>query len=697
MKSINDIKIGTRLNLILSILIFVVLTVLGFYTYRGNKNRIVEDADIRMYEQLDDLVSLINNEISSNQNRVNFAIKAAHEIIYSEGEFKMLEDEINTEAIDQITLAPKQIQINTFTINESPVFESTELVDKIQTLTGATATIFQKIQGGYLRISTNVLKSNGQRAVGTYIPNNSPVVSAIEQGQSFKGRAFVVDDYYLSIYEPIFINGEIQGMLYVGIKEKNLAGIKKIFDSKKYFDTGYPYVITKEGTYIIHPSLEGQSGKDYDFFKQILDSDSDRGKIRYQWTEADGKVNWKYQYFQYIESIDSYVGATFYESKLLEFLNSLRLSIIISVVVAIAFFMLVVTIVSRNIARALNKGVDFASRVASGDLTATIELEQKDEVGKLADALNKMVLTVRNVVESVNLSADNIASASRQVSSGSQQLSQGANEQASSTEEVSSSMEEMVSNIQQNTDNSQQTEKISIEAAEGIDKVANAAQESLTSIRKIADKISVVNDIAFQTNILALNAAVEAARAGEHGRGFAVVASEVRKLAERSKVAADEIVSLSDHSLKVTEEAGELMAKIIPEIGKTAKLVQEISAASLEQNSGADQVNNAIQQLNQVTQQNAAASEELATSSEELASQADQLKENISYFSLGEKAKQKKKATKTFSSHKSEEVTKVKDIKSTQKTERVNLIKDNSKGFDLKMYDDKIDDEFESF
>jgi methyl-accepting chemotaxis protein len=195
-------------------------------------------------------------------------------------------------------------------------------------------------------------------------------------------------------------------------------------------------------------------------------------------------------------------------------------------------------------------------------------------------------------------------------------------------------MEEMAANIQQNTDNAQEADKISQKVQEGVKKVGNASQESLISIKNIAEKIGIINDIAFQTNILALNAAVEAARAGEQGRGFAVVAAEVRKLAERSKIAADEIVALSSKSVNVTETASALMNDLIPEIEKTAKLVQEIAAASMEQTSGADQVNTAIQQLNQVTQQNAAASEEMATSAEELSSQAEQLKEIISYFRI---------------------------------------------------------------
>jgi methyl-accepting chemotaxis protein len=190
----------------------------------------------------------------------------------------------------------------------------------------------------------------------------------------------------------------------------------------------------------------------------------------------------------------------------------------------------------------------------------------------------------------------------------------------------------------QNTENSQQTEKIALKASEGISKVARASEQTLTFMHEIADKVSIIGEIARQTNILALNAAVEAARAGENGKGFAVVASEVRKLAERSQSAAVEIDNLAKNSVRATEDSVRLLEEIAPDIDKTSKLVQEISAASLEQNSGADQVNNAIQQLNHVTQQNAAASEEMATSSEELESQAQQLMEMISVFKVDNQA-----------------------------------------------------------
>ncbi len=320
---------------------------------------------------------------------------------------------------------------------------------------------------------------------------------------------------------------------------------------------------------------------------------------------------------------------------------------------------------------------------------------RKDEIGILAISFDKLILNLKNIVNNIISGANNVASASQQISSATQRLSQGASEQASSTEEVSSSMEEMSSNIQQNADNAKQTEKIALGAVEGITRVAGAAQESLSSIKQIAEKITIVNDIAFQTNILALNAAVEAARAGEHGKGFAVVAAEVRKLAERSKIAADEINELSGKSLKVTEDAGGLMGEIIPEIERTAKLVQEISAASLEQNTGSDQINSAIQQLSEVTQQNAAASEEMATSSEELASQADQLRHVVSFFKvdgIDNNFEVNKNKLQQFSS----EIDKIKQKSGSGRGSNNKELENN--GFDLKLTDsDKLDGEFESF
>jgi methyl-accepting chemotaxis protein len=303
---------------------------------------------------------------------------------------------------------------------------------------------------------------------------------------------------------------------------------------------------------------------------------------------------------------------------------------IIAIIVAI-----VLTIgITKVMVAPIKKAVGFAQEMADGNLMANISCSTNDEMGQLCDALSDMSGKLRGIVKEIIEGADNITAASMEMSSTSQTVSQGASEQASATEEVSASMEQMTANIQQNADNSKQTESIATKAVVSIKEGTESTNIAVNSMKEIADKIKIINDIAFQTNILALNAAVEAARAGEHGKGFAVVAAEVRKLAERSKIAADEINVLSNSGVKISEKAGIQLAILVPEIEKTSDLIREINASSNEQNSGAEQINNAIQQLSQVTQQNAAASEQLASSSEELASQAEQLKELIGYFKV---------------------------------------------------------------
>ena len=310
---------------------------------------------------------------------------------------------------------------------------------------------------------------------------------------------------------------------------------------------------------------------------------------------------------------------------------------IIFTVISLVFGLLIALAITRYFTLSLNNGVQLARAYASGDLTYRLsenEVKGKDEIGELMYALRDMSNKLREVVSSILINSENVSQASVQINATTQQLSQGATEQASFTEEVSASMEQMLSSIQQNSENSIETERIANKSAKGIEKVAKASEESLSAVKQITNKISIINDIAFQTNILALNAAVEAARAGEHGKGFTVVAAEVRKLAERSKIAANEIVDLSNVSLTVSGLSVQQLTSIIPEIEKTAHLVQKIASTSLEQNAGSEQVNNAIQQLNQVTQLNAAASEEIASSTDELANQAEQLRDIVSFFKV---------------------------------------------------------------
>ncbi len=363
--------------------------------------------------------------------------------------------------------------------------------------------------------------------------------------------------------------------------------------------------------------------------------------------------------------------------------------VVIMVIVLVCISVLIAYVLYNSIVKPLNKGVTFAQTIGNGDLTVELDINQEDEIGLLAKALNTMASNLKGIVISIKENANDLVSSGQNVKSSSLQLSKGSADQAASAEEVSTSIEEMVANIDQNTDNAVQTETITVETAKDVNVADKLSSEAASSMKSVAEKITIIGDIAFQTNILALNAAVEAARAGEHGRGFSVVAAEVRKLAERSKVAADEIHSLVNGGLKVSQEAGEKSRLLVPDIEKTTQLIKEISAASLEQKTGAEQINMAMQQLNLITQENASSSDELTQSAEQLSELADRLKEAVSFFNIG--------AEEEFISTKeSEEEDKVIDKKNEEKSKESKKASFSSKRSDI-INLDKDFDNYEKF
>jgi len=446
-----------------------------------------------------------------------------------------------------------------------------------------------------------------------------------------------------------------------------------------------------------HEQLEGMDQAEYIYNTETM---ADLNTIGNLFTDVINKSK------EYIMTDDA----------MLQKANNTRGGVIMFSIIALILGIVLAFIIAKGILNPINKSVIFANQISEGDLTAKVDVNQQDEIGQLAIALRNMAGKLNGIVSNIKSGADQIAVASQQMSSTSQQLSQGANEQASSLEEVTSTMEEMTANIEQNTLNSNQTEKISITARDGMTHVKDQTIKAVEANKNIAEKIQVINDIAFQTNILALNAAVEAARAGEHGKGFAVVAAEVRKLAENSKKAAEEIVNLAKNSYEITQQAGLKLEEMLPEIEKTTKLVQEIAAASNEQSNGANQVNSAMQQLNTTTQQSAAASEELASSAEELAGQAEQLKELVAYFkstnnheSIRRKSIPKKSVVHTNrttiknqssnNNRKPEKiVSKMEMFKDEPKIEPQKITRSSQSGAHLAMYDNEFNDnEFENF
>jgi len=499
--------------------------------------------------------------------------------------------------------------------------------------------------------------------------------------------------YETSIAMPLVYNGKVDGVVGIDI---SLESLKEIVSSEKIYSTGFAAIVSNKLQIAAHPdsTLRGkQLSSILNDNIENIKSSVQKGSVYYYTGKSSKNNNEVLRCFSPIKIGDSLTPwSVMVEIPMREVSSAARNMVIF--ISLIGFFgmillSLVIYIISRAITRPIRNSSDFAKEIALGNLDAKIHItERNDEIGEMTRAQKDMADKLKDVLMKIWLSAENIYSASQYLNATSLSLSEGANEQAASTEEVTASMEEMVSSINQNAENARQTEVIAGKASKDIEQGSIAVITAVEAMKQIAEKISIIGVIAEKTDLLAINAAIEAARAGEHGKGFAVVASEIRKLAERSQDAAKQIDELTKSTVKIADRSGSDLKIIVPDIQKTALLVQEISGASMEQNEGANQIINAVTQLNAVTQANASVSEEMASSSEELYAQVEQLKDLISFYKWTDINVLAETASKNKSNTVKDSITEsLKRTKDTTKLKSMALINMN----------DEIEKKFEKF
>nr|WP_287411503.1 methyl-accepting chemotaxis protein [Pseudodesulfovibrio sp.] len=627
------IKIGGSVCLIVSLILVVYTAIVVSKTQTISIDSAKEIAD--------EMANRYGNQVKNN---IEKALDAAITTSAIFGGMVKDRDIIDRTIIDEVQ---KQVALSDDTFyGIQSCFEPNALDNKDAEFHATGDPMWEHMGGAY---GNYWWKEGGTLKVVNLTSYDYPNTRAWYKGPRDKDGPFLTEPYYTEVAKtnmstisvPIRENGKFIGI--VGI-DFVLSAFQKMVDGIKPMESGYAFIASNKGYCVAHPNSNIVGKNITEAFppelKTTILSSLENGK------KFEGFIVSPLDNMEYLFELQPIlvngtgspwsIGIAIPKDKIYEDADAfLQLSVILTIA-AILLVVVVVVLLARAITSSLIKAVEFAKEIAAGNLMAQLDINQKDEIGVMASTLAEMGANLRSVVGEVRGVTNNVASGSEELSSTSIALSQGATEQAASIEEVSSSMEEMASNISQNAENAAQTQTLADGAAKQAEEGGEAVSEAVTAMREIADKISIIEEIARQTNLLALNAAIEAARAGEHGKGFAVVAAEVRKLAERSGVAAGEISLLATESVDVADRAGELLGKLVPDIQRTAELVEEITTASNEQNAGASQINTAIQQLDSVVQQNAAASEEMSSTSSQLSAQATQLQSTVSFFKLDE-------------------------------------------------------------
>ena len=478
-----------------------------------------------------------------------------------------------------------------------------------------------------------VLLDSHEEMIGLDLRDTIDVnVKKAQQGQVWingVGKSLVTGQPVVLITAPVLAQGNVIGIVGTPFKVNYFSD--RLITRQKIGEDGYFTVFDQTDRIIAHPKKEDMLKKlDLKNDLNIIPGQK-HGQAFYDLNGVGKMIQ-----FQTHTRTGWMVAATITKDELFQEIKQFRNLVIGLGLGGIFIVSLVIWWVTVNkLVAPIRESVEFVKKVSDGDLTEILEVTRQDELGELLQAMSQMVVKLRDVVADVKGAAENVASGSRELSANSQVMAQGASQQAAASEEASASMEEMTANIRQNADNAFRTEKIATQAGADAQTSGEAVQQTVVAMQQIAGKILMIEDIARQTNLLSLNASIEAARAGEHGNGFAVVAAEIRSLAQQTRASANEIKELTTKSVDLAERTGSLLVTLVPDIQKTAGLVQEINAASTEQSSGTAQINRAIVQLDDVIQHNASVSEEMSSTAEEMAAQAEYLQQTVEFFTTG--------------------------------------------------------------